>query len=56
MRHNASDLNAPEITPQQFRALAALPTGATVKGAAEAAGVDRCTVHRWLRADLEALE
>ena len=40
-----------ELQPSQTRALAALAGGATVTSAAEAADVDRTTVHRWLRAD-----
>ena len=50
MRPNASDPRAPDITAQQSRAVAALLTRATVKGAAEAAGVDRATVMRRLHA------
>ena len=37
------------LTPPQEKALAALLSGKTVTAAAEAAGVDRTTVYRWLR-------
>jgi hypothetical protein len=37
------------LTPAQETAIAALLAGRTVTNAAEAAGVDRATVHRWLR-------
>lgn len=36
-----------ELKPRQFTALQALLHGETVTDAAEAAGVDRSTVHRW---------
>jgi hypothetical protein len=42
-----------ELCPAQARALAALLRGTTVTAAAEAAGVDRATVHRWLRHDTD---
>lgn len=41
----------PDLPPQQAQALAALLGGATITSAAEAAGVDRTTLHRWLRED-----
>jgi hypothetical protein len=49
VRHNAT----PETTttPGQLRAIAALVRGATITAAAEAAGVSRHTVHRWLAGD-----
>jgi hypothetical protein len=40
-----------DLSPQQDRALVALLGGATITDAADAAGVDRTTVHRWLRED-----
>ena len=43
--------NRPDLPPQQTKALAVLVGGATITGAAEAAGVDRTTLHRWLRED-----
>jgi hypothetical protein len=49
VRQNAT----PETTsnPCQLRAIAALVGGATVTAAAQAAGVSRATVHRWLADD-----
>ena len=38
-------------TPAQVKVLDALLAGRTVSSAAESAGVDRSTVHRWLRGD-----
>lgn len=43
---------AADLPPDQGQALTALAGGATVTAAAEAAGRDRTTVHRWLREDL----
>ncbi len=40
-----------DLDPKQQRALAQLVAGATVTKSAEAARVDRSTVHRWLRED-----
>ncbi len=40
-----------ELAPPQTAALASLLTGCTVTAAAEAAAVDRSTLHRWLRED-----
>ncbi len=40
-----------QLTAPQVVALAALMEGRTVTDPAEAAGVDRTTVHRWLKAD-----
>jgi len=42
-----------KLTAQQERVLERLLTGETVTAAAEAVGVDRSTVHRWLREDLK---
>ena len=39
------------LSPRQEHALAALLAGQSVTGAAELAGVDRTSVHRWLRED-----
>jgi hypothetical protein len=49
VRHNAT----PETTttPGQLRAITALVGCATVTAAAEAAGVSRATLHRWLAGD-----
>lgn len=41
----------PQLTTAQVRALEAMAGGATIAGAATAAGVSRQTVHRWLRDD-----
>jgi hypothetical protein len=43
------------LSPTQETGLAALLTGATVTAAADAAGVDRATVHRWLKDDFTFL-
>ncbi len=40
------------LSPSQLAALEQLLAGASVKQSASAAGVDRTTVHRWLREDL----
>ena len=42
-----------KLTAQQERVLERLLAGDTVAAAAEAVGVDRSTVHRWFREDLE---
>ena len=47
----SSDSSDPEVSPTQMRVLSALATGTTISAAAEAASVDRTTVHRWLRED-----
>ncbi len=39
------------LTPQQIAALERLLAGETVTATAEAVGVDRSTLHRWLRED-----
>jgi hypothetical protein len=54
MRQNPAPLEkgtppAPVLEPAQILALEALLSGQTVTEAAEAAGVNRTTVHRWLR-------
>jgi hypothetical protein len=51
MRQNATDQSGSELAPNQLRALSALATGSTVTAAAEHAGVDRTTLHRWIRED-----
>lgn len=43
---------SPDLQPAQFHALACLAGGSSVTDAAEGAGVDRTTVHRWLREDV----
>jgi hypothetical protein len=50
MRQNATPADG-ALTPAQEAALAALLAGQTVTDAAVAAGVDRTTVHRWLKED-----
>jgi len=49
MRQNAALIDA--LSPSQEKALAVLLTGKPVTDAAAAAGVDRTTVHRWLKED-----
>jgi hypothetical protein len=39
------------LSPAQVKVLAELLTGKTITAAAAAAGVERVTVHRWLRED-----
>ncbi len=51
MQHDATAGGPPTLPPQQTQALASLLVGQTVTAAADAAGVDRTTVHRWLRED-----
>jgi hypothetical protein len=53
LRQNTTpgDREPRELSPSQARALTSLAEGATVSTAARAAGVDRTTVHRWLRHD-----
>jgi AcrR family transcriptional regulator len=41
-----------DLPPRQTRALGALLGGATITAAAEAAGVERTTIYRWLRDDV----
>ena len=41
------------LTPQQMAVLEALLSGSSVTDAAQSNGVDRTTVHRWLRGDHE---
>ena len=40
-----------DLAPDRVKALAALGSGSSITDAACAAGVDRTTVHRWLRND-----
>jgi hypothetical protein len=49
--HDTSPSPTPELQPKQTLAVEQLVAGGTVTQAAEAAGVDRTTVHRWLRND-----
>ena len=54
--HETAQIATPEasqsgLTAVQTEALSALLSGETIKAAAELAGVDRSTVHRWLRDD-----
>ncbi len=52
MPQNATQNEEPEIlTPQQIAALERLLAGETVTATAEAVGIDRSTLHRWLRED-----
>ena len=46
-----SGVESHELSPTQQKALSALGEGATITAAADAAGVDRTTVHRWPRED-----
>lgn len=43
----------PTLAPQQMLAIEALLTGETITSTAESVGVDRTTVHRWLKEDFE---
>ena len=45
------DANQSGLTAIQVEVLSALLSGETIKAAAELAGVDRSSVHRWLRDD-----
>jgi len=52
MSQNPTDPGrASGLTPKQVLAAGALTAGQTITDAAQAAGVDRSTVHRWLRED-----
>jgi hypothetical protein len=54
MQQNATESNTfSSVTPAQEIALARLAAGATVSAAAEAAGVNRCTIHRWMNRDAD---
>lgn len=50
MTRKAADF---KLDPAQVVAIDALVNGKTITGAAEAAGVDRTTLHRWLKHDFE---
>ena len=50
-QNNTDTADGVEITPTQQQVLEHLMVGRTVTDAAKASGVDRTTVHRWLRAD-----
>ena len=54
IQHNATDQDAeaPELSQAQFQALSALGSGSTITDSARVAGVDRTTIHRWLREDV----
>ena len=39
------------LSPTQIDVMAALLSGKTIKSAADQAGVDRSTIHRWMRED-----
>ena len=45
------EATGPELSPGQDRAIAELLSGSSVTAAAEAAGVSRSSVHRWLADD-----
>jgi len=45
------EANQSGLTASQIEVLSALLSGETIKAAAELAGVDRSSVHRWLRDD-----
>ncbi len=51
MQQNATDDTEINLTPQQTKVLELLLVGSTITKAAAQAGVDRTTVHRWLRGD-----
>jgi hypothetical protein len=51
MQQDTTESVSADLPPQQTRALAALLGGATITAVADSAGVDRTTVHRWLRDD-----
>ena len=53
MQQNATDPehSGHELSQPQVKALSQLGGGATITAAAKTAGVDRTTVHRWLRED-----
>jgi hypothetical protein len=55
MQRNATEARdePSKLSPTQQQALAALLAGSTVTAAADAEGVDRTTVHRWLRSDYD---
>ncbi len=41
------------LSPDQIRALELVLSGSTISAAAQAVGIDRSTVHRWVRSDFE---
>lgn len=45
------DTAVSELTPSQVKAISALLQGLSVKAAANEVGVDRSTIHRWLKED-----
>src|SRR5262249_14965102 len=49
MPGNRTEPTTPDLTPKQRKAVEALLTTGEVSGAAEAAGVSRDTVYRWLK-------
>jgi transposase-like protein len=51
VQRNTTEQRETDLSPNQLKALAAMATGATVTAAAEHAGVDRTTLHRWIRED-----
>jgi hypothetical protein len=55
MQRNATEARdePSKLSPIKQQALAALLAGSTVTAAADAEGVDRTTVHRWLRSDCD---
>lgn len=54
MPRNATRATEPQgLEPRQLTAIESLLTGSTITDAATAAGVDRGTVHRWLKDDLD---
>lgn len=54
MQQNATlNEDSEALSPDQIKALELLLSGETVSAAAKAVGIDRSTVHRWLREDFE---
>ena len=54
MPQNATPNHEREVlTPEQINALERLLVGETVTATAKAVGIDRSTLHRWLRKDFE---
>ncbi len=51
--HHDSQHSKINLKPAQSKAIAALATGSSIVDAALDAGVDRTTVHRWLREDYD---
>ena len=46
-----SSTHSEELSPSQITAIAAITSGATITEAASKAGIDRSTIHLWLKQD-----